>query len=960
MMNFWRNLILSAAVLLLSLPSFAQKKTEQVDSLVNLLSAQSMELIEKHGVSYRKVTGPARFLHNNTYLLCDTALWNVNRKEIEAIGNVKILQNSTVLTSEKLTYLIDEDLAQFRGNLVQLEDKDHNVLRTRYLDYNTKDSVAIFRNGASMKDKEGQVIESQSGTYDSKIKTFTFTDNVNMFTDSIFVKTTRIEYHSDRNFATFSRNTDVWKDDDMLSADDGWYDRNKEIFFFRRNVHGMTKDQEGWSDSLFFWRNTLNVEMLGNVQVMDTTRNATALSGRLEYIDSLSRVTLTRDPAVVAVTDSTGAAKDTVYVGADVLRLWSVMKGDIAQSEVSHADQRKNDINADAIGAYRKKAYEDALKAAENAKKENEDYQIEQQARQNRELREAGGNLRQTSNPPATTRSGPPSNPPSRTGRPAPAAITRQMPADSLGSRTDSLSAVRDSLTMVPSLRDSLSAATVAVDSLAGNLAVADSMAVVVPKDTTKIGFIEALGRVRLYREDSQMACDTLRFNELDSLVRLYKEPVVWNEGNRQYAADSIYVSFGDNNLDRAYLMSNAFVTVEEASNCYDQIRSAEMLAFFDDEGSLRRFDALGTADAIFYLKEDSTFATVNKSQAKLLSALFKDGEIESVSYFDQAKNDAWPLAQMSSDDRLLKGFNWQPEKRPAGPEDIVVYKKRPSERKAYAARPRTRFRYTDVYFPGYMDGVYKQIAENEKRAQQRKAREDSLAALPKPLVDEKASISDLAAADSTGLGTMVSVSSDSLSVRDSLSVGSSLVARDSLGVRDSLAVAIPDSLSSGVKSVSDSVGVKPMTEKELAAARKAAQRKEREVAAAQKAAAKAAKQAVREAEWARLDSLDAAKAAAKAEVKAEKERQKKLKTILADRKQAEKDAAKLERYRLRYEQRLARKQEAAKVEKPSKSGKSAKKDDSPVNPDGIDKKKAGKLEESAAGLSKFTGDITQ
>lgn len=45
----------------------AQEKGSQVDSLVRLLSAQSMELIEKDGVDYRKVTGPARFLHNDTF-----------------------------------------------------------------------------------------------------------------------------------------------------------------------------------------------------------------------------------------------------------------------------------------------------------------------------------------------------------------------------------------------------------------------------------------------------------------------------------------------------------------------------------------------------------------------------------------------------------------------------------------------------------------------------------------------------------------------------------------------------------------------------------------------------------------------------------------------------------------------------------------------------------------------------
>ena len=131
---------------------------------VTLVSAKSAQLIERDGESWRKVVGPARFLHNDTYLLCDTALWNVNTNIIDAIGHVRIIQDRTQLTSQTLQYVVDEDMAKFRGSLVQLEDKDKNTLRTRYLDYNTKDSVAIFQNGAAMRDKDGQIIESQFGT----------------------------------------------------------------------------------------------------------------------------------------------------------------------------------------------------------------------------------------------------------------------------------------------------------------------------------------------------------------------------------------------------------------------------------------------------------------------------------------------------------------------------------------------------------------------------------------------------------------------------------------------------------------------------------------------------------------------------------------------------------------------------------------------------------------------------
>lgn len=867
MKRFFRRLTLVCAALASCLGTYAQNKEEQVDSLVRLMSAKSMQLIEKGGINYRKVTGPARFLHNDTFLLCDTALWNVNIQQIEAIGNVKILQESTVLTSDRMVYLIDEDLAQFRGTLVQLEDKDGNLLRTRFLDYNTKDSVAIFKGGGAMRDKDGQVIESLSGRYDSPLKTFTFTDNVNMFTDSIFVRTTRIVYNTDENCAVFGAQTNAWKDGDMLSADAGWYDRNRELFLFNDDVHVMTKDQEAWSDSLYFHRNDMNVEMLGKVQIIDTTRKVTALAGRLEYLDSLSQVTLTREPSVIAVTDTTGNAIDTVYVGADVLSIRSLMRFQIDSSEIQAAQRRKGDMATDALAAYRQKAAEEARAAAEQAKKNNADYQVEEQARKLREQNAAKkeGEER-TGGPAADGKDGTESEVGGQDGGQA-----------GSGGGTDG----REGASNIESQEDAADGGL--SDPSDGTVAASDSL-VTAPKDSTKIGFIWGRGRVRLFREDIQMKCDTLKFNELDSLVRLHVDPIVWNEGNRQYAADSIYVSFGENSLDRAYLMSNAFVIVEEAPECYDQIRSAEMLAFFDGKGGLRRFDAMGGVDAVFYLKEDSTFATVNKSQAKLLSAEFKNGDIDLVSYFESPKNDAFPLAQLKAGDRVLKGFNWQPELRPEGPETIVTREVRPSERKKYAARPQAAFRQTAQYFPGYMDGIYKEIELRRLRKQMGNPDGNS----PEAEAQGGEPVADSLAKDVGGIKSAV----DTLSAAehkvvdrvDSLVRGDVSICQNA----DSLSVAA-DSIAAGEVVVSEKEALRKLREDQRRLKREA-----------------------KEERWAKLDSLDAAKATLKAERKAEKERQKKLKTLQARDEQDRRDAERLQKYIERYEERLRRRQARA------------------------------------------------
>ena len=857
-MTFRRILVAISVFLLTIIRLNAQEKSSQVDSLVRLLSAQSMELIEKDGVDYRKVTGPARFLHNDTYLICDTALWNVNTNEIFAISNVKILQDQTVLTGDRLTYYVDRDLAEFRGSLVQLEDKDHNILRTEYLDYNTRDSVAVFFNGGSMKDKEGQIIESKSGTYDSKTKLFTFIDDVNMFTDSIFVKSTTMEYNASTNKATFGYATDAWHDDNMLSSNAGWYDRNKEIFLFNKSVHGMSDTQEGWADSLFYFRNTKDIELLGNAQVTDTTRDMSALAGKMHYTDSLSQLKMTRKPAVIGVVKEKESAPDTVYFGADTLIARMQMMFQVNAAEQANSKARVEALSTDAVQSYRQRAAKEAAEAAAKAAENDPNRPKPKKGAKKSETAEA-------SDADVDVASGKADEIP--LGKPEaasksvaikPADISQD--ADTVVVKSDSVSVATDSLSMAA---DSLSMPTDSLSVPADSLAVGtDSLAV--NNDSTKVNFITALKNVKIFKSDFQIACDSLEYSGLDSLVRLYQKPLVWNEGRRQYSADSLYAVIRNNSLQKASLMSNAFIIVQEDSLCFDQIRAAEMLAYFDTTGALTRFDALGDANAVFYLQEDSVYATVNKSEAKMLYATFKDGDLDRVYYFDTAKNDGYPVAQMTREERVLKGFNWLPDKRPRGKSDITPLTVRPSERRKYAARPRTVFTFTDKYFPGYMSGVYKKIEKDKAEKAKREAARKEAEALK-------------ANADSTGIVNAVDSLSQALPQVDSLNKVTSPV----------------DSLSSVTDSLSNNAAAKDT----LALT----QTDPKETARQAKLAARQAKIAAREAKWARLDSLDAAKAQAKADKKAAKLRQKKLKSYLKMLDQQKVDDARLEKYKAVY-----------------------------------------------------------
>ena len=623
-------------------------------------------------------------------------------------------------------------------------------------------------------------------------------------------------------------------------------------------------------------------------------------------MDSLSKITLTRKPAVISQTEEQDGSIDTVYLGADKLVYYTLLKGNISPAVMSDAENRLKSLAVDPVGEFRRKAAQEAAKAAEEAAK-NDPNRPPQGG--------PGGSGGQLKGGPAQGPAQGPSKGTARGGARAKASAAPPQPTfrgiapmmpDSL-SRNDSVS-VQDSLPAAPApsaaiadISDGLpSADTLAVSD---SVAVSDSLDVPTgPIDSTKIGFLEAIGKVKIYKKSMQVVCDSLLYCDLDSLARLFKEPLIWQEVTRQYSADSVSLVVKNGAMDKASLMSNAFITIQEDTSHFDQIKGAEMLAYFDEKGGLKRFDVLGGASALFFLEENGTLATVNKTDSKMLSAIFKNGEIQRIYYFESPKNDGYPVVQLADEESKLKGFNWQPEKRPADRNAVTPLSLRPSQRKSYTARPKAEFRQTDIYFPGYMNDVYRQIEVKDSLRQVRE-RERAIA---ERQAEERARLDSLALRDSLAVSVDSLLVSDSLTVAaDSLEAGRALPVKESLGIpqKDSLSLsrpAVSDSLS-----VADSSAVMVLTPEEIAAQKKA----EKEKLKAEKKAAleekKKKKQEEREARWAELDKRDADKAAAKEAKRLEKERKRKALEDAA--RQAEKDAAALEKFRLKYEKRKAK-----------------------------------------------------
>ncbi|MBQ5827361.1 MAG: hypothetical protein IIW47_01030, partial [Bacteroidales bacterium] len=566
--------ILVLGLLHFSFFGYAQKR-ESADSLVRLVEAVSAHLMEENGVSYRKVIGPATFLHNNTYLKCDTALWNVNTNIIDAVGNVEILQENTRLTSDRIEYVVAEDLAKFRGSLVELMDRDGNVLNTNYLNYNTRDSIATFFNGAAMRGKDGNIIESDNGVYNSAEKRFSFENIVQIYTDSVFIVSDKVDYLTQTDEVVFNTNTVAWKDENMLCANSGNFNRPLNRFTFDKDGYILTKEQELWADLLIYYRNSGAADLYDNAQILDTVKKAICLADRIAYRPNDRTIELTSNPAIGLYTIEKELT-DTLFLAGDTIKYYTRRMYEIDSASVALSAERVKLSQVDPI------AIHDEERRAARAKKSDVQKPGDVKTAIGKPDNAAKPDLKKPDMPGLSAANG--GNPVAEGGIPLPVA-----PSDTLKSATDSTA-------------------------LAGN-----DLPVAV-KDTVEIKFVDIFHNVRFHRSDIQGLCDSLVYSGLDSMSRFYGRPVMWQEKVNQFSADSIQGVIKNGALSKVDLLSNAFIAAQQDSVYYNQIKGAEMAAYFRDN-ELYRFDALGGVSAIFYMEEKGVISLMDQEECKMLTA---------------------------------------------------------------------------------------------------------------------------------------------------------------------------------------------------------------------------------------------------------------------------------------------------------------------------------------------------
>ena len=244
---------------------------------------------------------------------------------------------------------------------------------------------------------------------------------------------------------------------------------------------------------------------------------------------------------------------------------------------------------------------------------------------------------------------------------------------------------------------DSMSRDSMNIDSLGADSTALDSISMEppFPADST-YKMIKAYRNVRMYRSDTQLISDSLVMLNTDSIIRLYREPILWSESN-QITADSMAIHTRNEVISKAHFMGNPLMGSEIDTMYYNQVKGKEMIAYFAD-GKVYRNDVNGNAQTIYYLQDDENteVTALMYIESSGITFYLVDGEMDKITYKQNPEYFIYPLGMVPETQKYrLDNFEWHDDKRPVR-DSIVDRTIRHTRREDASVTQKPRFRITE------------------------------------------------------------------------------------------------------------------------------------------------------------------------------------------------------------------------------------------------------------------------
>ena len=223
---------------------------------------------------------------------------------------------------------------------------------------------------------------------------------------------------------------------------------------------------------------------------------------------------------------------------------------------------------------------------------------------------------------------------------------------------------------------------SIAVDSVKIDTAIID----------TQYRLVLGYRNVRIFRKDFQAVCDSLSTSTLDSVIRMYIEPVLW-QGESQVTSEVVNMYTSNQQIVRSEFTGKPMMVSKIDTLHYNQIAGKTMISHFRDN-SIYRNDVDGNAQTIYYMQDEGSPEVQGLMYIESANMTFfiEGSAVSGITYRGSPTYTIYPMDKIPETQPLfLQDFAWHADRRPAQ-DSVCTRTIRPSERAVKEALPRPMF----------------------------------------------------------------------------------------------------------------------------------------------------------------------------------------------------------------------------------------------------------------------------
>ncbi|MGN6492905.1 MAG: hypothetical protein ACTHLE_12975, partial [Agriterribacter sp.] len=119
------------------------------------------------------------------------------------------------------------------------------------------------------------------------------------------------------------------------------------------------------------------------------------------------------------------------------------------------------------------------------------------------------------------------------------------------------------------------------------------------------VRFFQGYHHVKIFADSMQAVCDSMYFSGIDSIFRLFTDPVVWAKES-QISGDTIFLHTKNKKPQRVEVWENAFSISKSNDEYFNQLKGNVINGYFAD-GEIEHIRAKGSAESLYYLQDDDS-----------------------------------------------------------------------------------------------------------------------------------------------------------------------------------------------------------------------------------------------------------------------------------------------------------------------------------------------------------------